>query len=203
MKRRADKNWDAQQQRNQVLIDKSVYMRDEVVSHVLPLHIDIGKTEALSDEQQLALGALEIEAARTAIARRLGRPVDEILLLNGAAEGFWLLARTLKAKHAACVNPMFTEPEAALRASGMNVTRAFRNPETFALDTEAVPEEADLVVLCNPNNPTGNLDRATEVELLVRPGRTVPATAGGSSCWLLLPGRPGMRTPGRGQRRPR
>jgi histidinol-phosphate/aromatic aminotransferase/cobyric acid decarboxylase-like protein len=111
--------------------------------------------------------------ARTALARRLGRPVEEILLLNGAAEGFWLLARTLLARNAVCVHPMFTEPEAALRASGSDVTRAFRDPETFALEAGSIPEDADLVLLCNPNNPTGNLDRATEIEKLVRPGRTL------------------------------
>ncbi|MFL5952684.1 MAG: aminotransferase class I/II-fold pyridoxal phosphate-dependent enzyme [Gaiellaceae bacterium] len=111
--------------------------------------------------------------ARMAIAHRTNRPVEEILLLNGAAEGFWLLAGALRPTHAVCVHPMFTEPEAALRASGAKVTRAFRNRETFRLEVDAVPEEADFVVLSNPNNPTGNLDRAVEIEKLARPGRTL------------------------------
>ncbi|NOZ20385.1 MAG: hypothetical protein GXP25_04770 [Planctomycetes bacterium] len=62
-----DKAWDAQQARNNALIEGSVYMKDRAVSEVLPLHIDIQSTEALADDQKLALQALEIEAARTAI----------------------------------------------------------------------------------------------------------------------------------------
>jgi transketolase len=59
--------WSAQQARNSALIDNSQYMRDEVVSQVLPFQIDIAGTDGLSDEQAAALQAIEINAARTAI----------------------------------------------------------------------------------------------------------------------------------------
>jgi len=62
-----DKAWDTQQARNSALIEGSTYMRDRVASEVVPLHIEIQNTEALADDQKLALQALEVEAARTAI----------------------------------------------------------------------------------------------------------------------------------------
>jgi histidinol-phosphate aminotransferase len=43
----------------------------------------------------------------------------------------------------------------------------------FALDPAAIPSGADLVVLGNPNNPSGTLDAAEQISGLCRPGRTV------------------------------
>lgn len=116
----------------------------------------------------------EQTAARRAVAARHDRPVDEVLLTSGAAEAFVLLARTLAPRHAVVVHPQFTEPEAALRDAGITVHRVALPPaEGFRLTPGAVPEEADLVVLGNPTNPTSVLHPAAEVAALARPGRTL------------------------------
>jgi histidinol-phosphate aminotransferase len=115
----------------------------------------------------------EESAARSAIARRHERPVAEVLALGGACEAFWLLAHALVARHAVCVHPSFTEAEAALRATGTPVTHVMRTAPDWALRPEQVPEDADLVVLTNPNNPTGNLDPPARIARLARPGRTL------------------------------
>lgn len=112
-------------------------------------------------------------AARLAIARRHERPVAETLALDGACEAFWLLAHALPVRHAVCVHPSFTESEAALRAVGRTVTRLMRPSGDWALDPDQVPQDADLVVLANPNNPTGNLDPPARIARLARPGRTL------------------------------
>jgi histidinol-phosphate/aromatic aminotransferase/cobyric acid decarboxylase-like protein len=96
--------------------------------------------------------------ARTAIAARHGRVPDEVLLLNGACEGFWLLAHALRPRRAAVIHPSFTESEAALSAAGAQVVRLYRNPERWSFDAAAVPGDAELVVTGNPNNPTGSVD---------------------------------------------
>ena len=111
--------------------------------------------------------------ARLAIARRHRRPLGETLALDGACEAFWLLAHALPAAHAVCVHPSFAEAEAALRAAGRPVTRLVRPSGDWALDPDQVPEDADLVVLANPNNPTGNLDPPEQIARLARPGRTL------------------------------
>jgi histidinol-phosphate aminotransferase len=113
-------------------------------------------------------------SARRAVAARHRRPAEEVLLTAGAAEAFVLLARTLKPRRAVVVHPQFTEPEAALRAAGHEVERVVL-PESdgFRLDVAAVPQDADLVVLGNPTNPTSVLHQAATVRRLARPGRTL------------------------------
>ncbi|CND79094.1 PLP-dependent enzyme%2C histidinol-phosphate/aromatic aminotransferase or cobyric acid decarboxylase [Mycobacterium tuberculosis] len=110
--------------------------------------------------------------ARLAVARRHGRSVEEVLLTAGAAEAFVLLARVFAPRRAVVVHPQFTEPEAALRAAGHEVERVILSKD-FTLDPGLVPEDADLVVVGNPTNPTSVLHPAEAVAALARPGRTV------------------------------
>lgn len=113
-------------------------------------------------------------AARAAIAARHGTAVGGALPLNGAAEAFWLLARTLRPRLTVCIHPSFTAPEAALRSAGATVTRVVRGAGNgWTLDPAAVPADADLVVLGRPDNPTGALDDPEAVASLARPGRTL------------------------------
>ncbi|MEU3404263.1 Rv2231c family pyridoxal phosphate-dependent protein CobC [Streptomyces sp. NPDC006670] len=112
--------------------------------------------------------------ARAAVARRHGLPVERVLLTAGAAEAFVLIARALDAERPVVVHPQFTEPEAALRDAGHRVERVLLRPEDgFRLDPAAVPEEADLVVVGNPTNPTSVLHPAATLAALARPGRTL------------------------------
>ncbi|QUH01148.1 threonine-phosphate decarboxylase [Saccharopolyspora erythraea] len=112
-------------------------------------------------------------SAREAVAANHGRDRDEVLLLAGAAEGFSLLAE-LRPRLAALVHPSFTEPELALRTAGVEVTRVVLDAgDGYRLRPEAVPEEADLVVLGNPTNPTSVLHPAETIRALRRPGRVV------------------------------
>jgi histidinol-phosphate aminotransferase len=109
--------------------------------------------------------------ATAAVAARHGRNLDEVLLTSGAAEAFVLLARTLQPSHAVAVHPSFTEPEVALLAAGHRVDRAIAAAPTFSLPD--VPEDADLVILGNPTNPTGVLHPREALLALARPGRVL------------------------------
>ncbi|GLW50429.1 aminotransferase [Streptomyces sp. NBRC 14336] len=125
-----------------------------------------------------SLGSLAVypdgRAARAAVAARHGLPVERVLLTAGAAEAFVLLARALKVRQPVVVHPQFTEPEAALRDAGHTVDRVLlREEDGFRLDPAAVPEEADLVVVGNPTNPTSVLHPAASLVRLARPGRTL------------------------------
>jgi histidinol-phosphate aminotransferase len=112
-------------------------------------------------------------AAREAVAARHCRRPDEVLVLAGSAEGFALLP-ALRPRLAAVVHPGFTEPEAALRSAGVPVTRVLTEAaDGHRLRPEAVPTEADLVVVGNPTNPTGVLHPAATLRALRRPGRVV------------------------------
>ncbi|MER7911729.1 Rv2231c family pyridoxal phosphate-dependent protein CobC [Streptomyces sp. NPDC096068] len=112
--------------------------------------------------------------ARAAVAERHDLPPNRVLLTAGAAEAFVLIARALPARRPVVVHPQFTEPEAALRDAGHAVDRVLlREEDGFRLDPAAVPEDADLVVIGNPTNPTSVLHPAASIAALARPGRTL------------------------------
>jgi histidinol-phosphate/aromatic aminotransferase/cobyric acid decarboxylase-like protein/adenosyl cobinamide kinase/adenosyl cobinamide phosphate guanylyltransferase len=146
------------------------WLRDELASA-------IQRADAYPDERE----------AVAALAARHGRTPEEVLPTNGGAEAFWLIASAFRPLRAVVVHPSFTEPEAALRARGHPVERTFRRQRDFTLDPSAVPAGADLVVLGNPNNPTGTLDPAGLLEALVRPGRLVVVD---EAFMELVPGEP-------------
>ncbi|MHC3369589.1 Rv2231c family pyridoxal phosphate-dependent protein CobC [Rhodococcus aetherivorans] len=113
-------------------------------------------------------------AARAALAARHGRDPLEVLPTAGGAEAFTLVARARRWARPAVVHPQFTEPEAALRAAGHEVTRVLlRREDGFVLDPALVPDDADLVIVGNPTNPTGVLHPGAALRALARPGRVL------------------------------
>ncbi|MBN3509072.1 histidinol-phosphate aminotransferase [Mycobacterium sp. 88mf] len=106
-----------------------------------------------------------------AVATRHGRAADEVALLAGGAEGFALLAG-LRPELAALIAPSFTEPEAVLAEAGVPIHHVVL-PAPFTLAGMAVPDEADLVVVGNPTNPTGVLHRREDILAFRRPGRLI------------------------------
>ena len=97
-----------------------------------------------------------------------------VLPTAGAAEAFTLIARAISPHRAVVVHPQFTEPEAALRAAGHRVHRVVLSPEDgFRLDPELIGDDADLVVVGNPTNPTGVLHPRETIRALSRPGRVL------------------------------
>lgn len=110
-------------------------------------------------------------AAVRAAAARHGRAVDEVTPLAGAAEGLALLAN-LRPELAALIAPSFTEPHVALTAAGVPVCHVVLEPP-FGLAGSQLPDDADLVVLGNPTNPTSVLHTRDQILALRRPGRVV------------------------------
>ncbi|HVL85016.1 MAG TPA: Rv2231c family pyridoxal phosphate-dependent protein CobC [Mycobacteriales bacterium] len=126
--------------------------------------------------------------ARAGVAARHGRRPDEVLVLAGSAEAFALLPG-LRPRRAVVLHPGFTESEAALRAAGLPVTRVLTaEDDGHRLHPAAVPEDADLVVVGNPTNPTGVLHPAADVAALARPGRVLVVDEAFADA---LPGEPG------------
>jgi histidinol-phosphate aminotransferase len=116
------------------------------------------------------LGAYPDEATATAaVAARHGRGVKEVVLLNGASQAFWLAA-ALAPRRPVCVHPSFTEPDVALRAARRLPRHVILDPP-WALSPGEVPDDADLVVVGNPTNPTGVLHPRGALAALCRPGR--------------------------------
>jgi histidinol-phosphate aminotransferase len=146
------------------LIDLAVNVRHEP----MPTWLAQPLTDSLTDLRKYP----DKSQATAAIAVRHGRRPEEVLLTAGAAEGFVLISRAVDAEQAVVVHPQFTEPEAALRNAGRQVDRVLlRAEDGFRLDADAIPDDADLVIIGNPTNPTSVLHPAAEIAKLARPGR--------------------------------
>ena len=90
-------------------------------------------------------------AAEAALAHYHGVPPECVRLLAGASEGFALLP-ALAGARPVVTHPGFSEPEDQLLAAGQEVTAVVAQPP---FTHHAIPDEASLVVLGNPCNPTG------------------------------------------------
>lgn len=97
-----------------------------------------------------------------AIARYEGVCTDTILCGNGAADLIFALCGALRPQRALLPVPSFSEYRAALATVGCETEYYFlKEEEDFALTGDFLPAlEAfggQLVMLCNPNNPTGQV----------------------------------------------
>lgn len=113
------------------------------------------------------------DAPRQALARRLGCRSDQIVLGNGSDELIDLVFRTFlrPGKEALLPHPSFTYYEIAAQACGARPVR-YALPELhYRVESilERVNERTALVVVANPNNPTGTyLDKNGLSRLLKR-----------------------------------
>ncbi|BBZ52090.1 threonine-phosphate decarboxylase [Mycobacterium heidelbergense] len=128
----------------------------------------------------------DVRRAQDAAATRHGRTRDEVLPLAGAAEGFALLPN-LRPARAAILAPSFTEPAVALGAAGVPVEHVVLEPP-FRLDDARVPDDADLVVVGNPTNPTSVSHAREQLLALRRPGRILVVDEAFADS---IPGEPG------------
>jgi len=100
-------------------------------------------------------------SSRGIIARNLGIEKTEIILGNGATELIYLYARTIKADKVLIIQPTFNEYERAFRISGSRIFNFLLSEEGgFQIDeAELICKikeiKPDMLVICNPNNPTG------------------------------------------------
>ncbi len=74
---------------------------------------------------------------------------QEVLVTHGATEGIYLVAQAFSGKNSAILQPTFNEYADATKVFGHQVSSFFSLGE--------IPDNADLVWLCNPNNPTGRV----------------------------------------------
>lgn len=96
---------------------------------------------------------------KRAISNRYDVPEKNLVLLNGAAEFFYLYLNAIRPARVVIPVPSFSEYERAARASGCEVKYFFTNAEdNFFLDVDKLEvTAADCVIIGRPNNPTGNL----------------------------------------------
>ena len=100
-------------------------------------------------------------ALRAKLSATEGVPAEWLLCGNGAADLIYRLVWAQKPKKALVTAPTFAEYAAALETVGCTVERHFLRAENDFAVTEAMLDAVhpgiDMVFLCQPNNPTGQL----------------------------------------------
>ncbi len=98
---------------------------------------------------------------RAKLALHEGVPTEQILCGNGAADLIFRLVWAKKPRRALVTAPTFAEYATALESVGCTVERFFlREQEDFVVTDAfcaAIRPGVDMVFLCQPNNPTGQL----------------------------------------------
>ncbi|MCE0558908.1 threonine-phosphate decarboxylase CobD [Motilimonas sp. E26] len=98
---------------------------------------------------------------RQALANYCDQPISHILHGNGATELIYLYFRAIKPRRILIVAPTFAEYERAATSAGAQVDYCVLDSElNFQLSTEQIAlalaqHNYDVLVVCNPNNPTG------------------------------------------------
>lgn len=103
----------------------------------------------------------ECSDLRKAVGKKLGIPMEQIICGNGAADLIYSICLALKPKKALIPVPAFHEYEQALSVLDCKIEYIpMREEQQFLLQedfTDRIKEDTDIIFLCNPNNPTGNL----------------------------------------------
>ena len=113
---------------------------------------------------------------------------NQILCGNGAADLIFRLVLAKKPRRALLPAPTFAEYASALRTVGCEVEYFFLKEENDFKITEellsALDETIDMVFLCQPNNPTGQIVTSDFLEKLLQKCRTCHAMPVIDECFL-------------------
>lgn len=142
--------------------DKKEEIMDFSVN-INPLGVPSKLIKGIIDELPMLVSYPEIDGrtAKEALSKHLNIPIEHIILGNGATELIYLFARAIKASRALIIQPTFTEYVRAFQVAESNIYNFHTyEMEGFKIDMTALlvnmeKFEPEVVVLCNPNNPTG------------------------------------------------
>lgn len=99
-------------------------------------------------------------------------PENWIFTSNGAAEAIFRVVSYLKPKVGLVTAPSFSEYENALTAAGSRVDYYNLKEEyNFKIQDDiltCINSETDMIFLCNPNNPTGQLTNKETIESIIK-----------------------------------
>lgn len=109
---------------------------------------------------------------RQLLAVETGLAKENIILGNGAVELIFILMHVLKSRKVLLPAPTFGEYAVAVKAAGGSVVSLpLKREENFALNREniiAALDAVDAVIICNPNNPTGQMITACDLMKIIR-----------------------------------
>ena len=114
----------------------------------------------------------EYTALRHSIGTYVNINPDQIIVGNGATELISLSFQNLKPQKALLVSPTYSEYEREITSIGGKVTYYFlKEEQNFTLYMEdflsQLTMDLDLLILCNPNNPTSTALNVTQLKSIL------------------------------------
>mgnify|MGYP002673180094 FL=1 len=112
------------------------------------------------------------KALKEAISQYTNANPENIILGNGVTELLTLFLSMIKPKKAVIVGPTYSEYEKDLNRMSCEIAQINATEDSdFVLTADTIikntPEHTDLVILCNPNNPTSGALHKEELTKLV------------------------------------
>lgn len=115
----------------------------------------------------------EYTSLRQSIGRYVNTDYSHILVGNGATELISLFINFHKPKKAILLAPTYSEYQREIERSGGNCSFYFlKEEQNFSLNIEhfkqCLDHTVDLVIICNPNNPTSTALTTNQMEEIVK-----------------------------------
>lgn len=126
---------------------------------------NIDKVSVYPDPEYLEL--------KTSISNYCNCSIDNILLGSGATELISSFIKTINPKKALILSPAYSEYEKELSKINCNITKYFSKKEyNFTINIDNLIEiinknNYELIIICNPNNPTGFTFSKNEIEKIL------------------------------------
>lgn len=123
----------------------------------------------------------QAESLRQEIARITSLPEEMVILGNGAAELIYALGRVMKPRRVLVPVPTFSEYAGGFAGFPL-VELPLPKENNFVIEPDRLVDllqPGDLMILCNPNNPTGQLIERDKLNPLVKRAWEVGA-------WLMM-----------------
>jgi threonine-phosphate decarboxylase len=146
----------------------------DMSSNVNPLGPPEGLVDYLKREMSIIRRLPEADAGSTVhrMADFLGCTPDGVMAGNGTTELIYRIPRALSPRHVLIVGPTYADYADACRQNGIEPRWLSSREETgFETDLDQLAiaaETADMVFICNPNNPTGRLTDPAAIDDLCR-----------------------------------
>lgn len=115
-------------------------------------------------------------------------PKEFIFVSNGAAEAIYRTAACLKPKAGLITAPSFSEYEKSMRLFGTDINYYCLKEESSFKITEdilnCINDRTNIVFICNPNNPTGQLTEKSILEKIILKLKEEKAFLAVDECFL-------------------
>lgn len=124
---------------------------------------------------------------KKAISARENVPAESVVCGNGAADLIYRIALTLKPKKALVTAPTFSEYQKALETIGCDVScHTLSESSDFHLDDSVIDAIGgkDIVFICSPNNPVGNVVDRNVMEKIISKCRAENAVLVIDHCFM-------------------